>query len=226
MNHLLVNGENSIEVIVAHGESPSRVRDGGVKRDASGISVELEVGLYQPETIPGDDPAKNLAKMRWVGGGEETFPLPLTAKFDVVSPFAPWAWERAPVLTLDGPTVTEAVAVVRALHAVFERKDFNAISRVKERGTREAALAYGEDWAENEAAAARALDETWNAPGWAMEPLVAEDFDLRLVAGGRLIEAIGKNWEPLLRGTEDSEGSRLSFPVLIGRDAGALAVLR
>lgn len=226
VNHVMVDGVNNVEVILRPGESPSKVRDGDTAQPAEGVTVLVDASTYGPENIPGDDPGTGLMRLRWDGAGEERFPYSVSGDFEVASPFAPWAWERAPVLALDGPTITEAADVIRAIHSAFARKDFNAVMRWKERATREVAVAYGEDWAENEAAAAQALHETWNEPGWAMEPLVAEHFDLRLVANGRLIEAIAKDWGPLLRGTEDAEGSRLSFPIYLGREAGALTVLR
>ncbi|MEZ4409116.1 MAG: hypothetical protein R3A52_21990 [Polyangiales bacterium] len=158
INHVMVDGVNNVEVILRPGESPSKVRDGDVAQSADGVTVLVDASTYGPDNIPGDDPGTGLMRLRWDGAGEERFPYSVSGDFEVASPFAPWAWERAPVLALDGPTITEAADVIRAIHAAFARKDFNAVTRWKERATREVAVAYGEDWAENEASAAQALN--------------------------------------------------------------------
>ena len=62
--------------------------------------------------------------------------------------------------------------------------------------------------------------------GWQVLPLEPEAFDLRLCAGGRLVEAVNRDWLPSVRFLAPDEEEPYGYPMLLGRIGAELAVVR
>ncbi|MEZ4455203.1 MAG: hypothetical protein R2882_01445 [Gemmatimonadales bacterium] len=68
--------------------------------------------------------------------------------------------------------------------------------------------------------------ESRNQPHWSFPGVPRDQWDLRLVAGGRMVECIAADWEPILRSAADDEGNAFDIPLYLGRLGGRLQVLR
>jgi hypothetical protein len=59
-----------------------------------------------------------------------------------------------------------------------------------------------------------------------MQALDPETFDLRLAAGGRLVECLAKDWDAILREAPDKDGNVDHYDMFIGRGAGGWKMYR
>ncbi len=226
-NHLIVRGDNVFEVLVNPGSHPSVARTEKRSLPGEGVSVRVHVALCPPGTSPGDAGTTTLLRFGDVApDGPTEFPRAARAALAMEPEYGPWAWERADVLTLDGALLQEATKYVQSLHASLARKSFPAFFAHNEVAHVEVASAFDVSAAERRASGEAALNETFADPAFGMAPLVAEQFDYRLVANGRLIDCVAKDWDALVRTLPDGEGHVMRFPIMLGRVDGSLRGLR
>lgn len=226
-DHVLVQGDNAFEVLLHPGSTPSVARTERRSLPSDGVSVEVRAALCPPGTAPGDPGTTALFRFgERLPGGPMEFPrsVKTTHAFDHTE--GPWAWERAEVLQLDAAVLQEATRYVQSMHSSLARKSFPSFWAHNEVAHREVARAFDVPLAERQAAAEAALLGQFADPAFAMAPLVAEQFDYRLVAGGRLIECVASDWRAVVRTEPDSEGNVMRFPIMLGRIDGSLRGLR
>lgn len=226
-DHVLVQGENVFEVLLHPGSTPSVARTERRSLPSDGIAVEVRAALCPPGTAPGEVGTTALFRFgERLPGGPMEFPrsVKTTHAFDRTE--GPWAWERAELLHLDGALLQEATRYVQSMHGSLARKSFPGFWAHNETAHREVARAFDVPLTERQSAAEGALNRQFADPAFAMAPLVAEQFDYRLVASGRLLECIAKDWRAVVRTEPDSEGNVMRFPIMVGRIDGNLIGLR
>jgi hypothetical protein len=54
-------------------------------------------------------------------------------------------------------------------------------------------------------------------PWWGLQPLDPGQFDLRLCAGGRLVECIDRDFQPLLKENPDDDGGVRLYDMLLAK---------
>ncbi|MBP6829724.1 MAG: hypothetical protein KA978_03015 [Deltaproteobacteria bacterium] len=227
VDHLLVRGANTFEVLLNPGSTPSVARTEKRMLPGDGVAVEVTAARCPPGTSPGEVGTTRLFRFgERLPGGPVEFPRSVKNTFEVDPPNAAWAWERADVLLLDPALLREATQYVQSLHGSLARKSFPGFWAHNEIAHREVAAAYDVPLAERQAAAEAAMARRFADPAFAMAPLVAEQFDYRLVANGRLLECIAKDWGAVVRTEPDSEGKVMRFPIMVGRIDGSLRGLR
>lgn len=227
LNHLLVSGLNTVEMLVNPGPSPSTARAGVRALRATGMRAIAQVALYPADGFPGDASAPRLLELAYSGSDrEEAFPRAVGSGVELDVPFPTWAWARAPALQLDAPTIAEATQVVAALHAALRRGQPTAVAWLKRLAAQEVASAFGESATEQEARVVQLLEVAMRSPGWALAPLTDDLFDFRLCARGRLIECVARDWDPVVRSLPDADGESIEFPMWLGRADGELRILR
>lgn len=226
-DHVLVQGENVFEVLLHPGSTPSVARTEKRTLPSDGIAVEVRAALCPPGTSPGEVGTTALFRFgERLPGGPMEFPrsVKTTHVFDRTE--GPWAWERAEQLHLDAALLQEATRYVQSMHGALARKSFPGFWAHNETAHREVARAFDVPLSERQSAAEAALNSQFADPAFAMAPLVAEQFDYRLVANGRLLECIAKDWRAVVRTEPDSEGNVMRFPIMLGRIDGNLLGLR
>ena len=226
-DHVLVPGPNVFEVLLHPGATPSVARTDKRTLPSAGIAVEVHAALCPPGTAPGEVGTTTLFRFgERLPGGPLEFPRSVQATHPIDRTEGPWAWERATVLQLDPTLLYEATRFVQSMHASLARKSFVGFWAHNEIAHREVARAFDVPLSERQAAGEAALNSQFADPAFAMAPLVAEQFDYRLVAGGRLLECIAKDWGAIVRTEPDSEGHVMRFPIMLGRLDGVLRGLR
>ena len=119
--------------------------------------------------------------------------------------------------------VTEALA---AAHLAFRSGDGVMMATLCDLYLREEARAYPAWTLENLRARLIRSVEKNGAPGAEVAPLVPAEYDLRLCAGGRLVECVDRTWRPLLRVRGPDPKRLYPLPVFLGEVEGRFQILR
>ena len=226
----LLSGANQIEIVAAPGATPAQARTG---QSASALSPAAKafarVVRYKVGDFTDENSGQTLLGCRL---GENNVPslnpgLPTIARGrgEVSVPFPRWAWLDAPVLALE-KVQPEIVALVKKVHEAFARGQPDEVLALMAACHAETAICLPA-WTADELRAD--LAETIRAipaSGARMRPLDEANFDLRLCAGGRLVECIGKDWQPLIQRGPDASGATFSFRMFVGKHKGRWAILR
>ncbi len=226
----LVNGQNKLEVVVEPGARPTLSREHTGYRRLIGASAIGRLIRYPIGAITDPDNGTLLGEINWQppDDRDEAYPLVLSANIDVRTPFPRWAWQDAPVLTLDEATQKEALSVLSRAHEAFDRGEVKAMLDLLK-------VRFDEGLSAHPHADRKTLEE--ELKGWVEEvasdevevlPLAPERHDMRLCAGGRVLELIDQDNRPSQRyRTEDDEGDDVTgYPMMLARVGGRLAIVR
>lgn len=172
--------------------------------------------------------ARTLAQLDWAPAAGLAYEAPLTLSEDVTLPvsFPRWRWMDAPLTAITPALLQQALAFVQRLAtdlAAGETDSFIAATRLR---TEELAVAYQRQPADEAARLREHLLTLHAAKRLLWQPLVAEGFVLRSLAGGRLLECLDAAGLPALRTLPDELGQTLSFPLRLTAVEGKLYVLR
>lgn len=228
VNELLIEGRNTVEVVVQPGPTPATARAGSQPLDDTAMLALARLELYPPDSFPGEGAGRRYLQLVYRGEGrQQQFPLPVIQEVQLDSPFGAWSWEQAEVLRLTPAMEREVRGVIHSVQGLYRTKQFDRLLAFKQHGVSEWAVAYGESAAVQASRMRRVFDdEIWNAPDWSIEDLDPAEYDLRLCAGGRLVECIAKDWEPIVRTRFDPTRPRTRFAMLLGRLRGEWLQLR
>lgn len=191
--------------------SPRRLR---VQRCVGPLGAVVPAGedvvLDELVFVPGDEPP--------------ALPLRLVHRFDAATGGA-WAWETAPVLTLDAGTAAELVLFLEGLHADLEDGAIDGLLARQRIKLAELAPRYGSDPAAVYAGMHRQFAALSAGGAWAVAPLAHDDLELRPCCGGRLVEPRTRAGEPVLRG-RGADATEWAMPVYIARVGGVFEIVR
>jgi hypothetical protein len=228
INQLIRNGPNTVELLLDPGDHPSAARTPKETRDLAGLSFFLRVSRVPEGGVIGESaPSETLVEVNFTGDGM-VVPVPLSAvrTFTVDSPFPPWAWERAEVLTL-GPALTaDVVAFLADYRAALAHRDIGRENRLSALVHAEICAAYGRSPGPWVAALNGAIEDEWRRADWSVEPIDADQLDLRLCANGRMVQCVRKDWDDAIRSNRDAEGGNMTVPLFLGRLDGRMQRLR
>jgi hypothetical protein len=231
VEELVVPGTNRLELVVEPGSHPSVARTELRQMDTGdawaearlisfpdGVFVEPENGTVLA-AVRFEKPLPNEATSR-------TMPTTLYAEAELGAANGRWAWQDAPVLEPGEALFAEARAVLEELATLYKKADTGAIWAYFEAQTKDMARAYP---AFTEAMARNEL-EVMTAHHTKIAdrvlPFRPEEHDFRLVAGGRLLETIDRDWKGSLRIKDPDDGTEMPVTHLLGRIDGRLRVVR
>lgn len=224
VNEFLTGGRNLVEIVAHPGPTPAAARQGSPPLDDAGARALARIVRYPPNAIPGEDAGDRYLHLAWRSEARAvTSPAVAAQSVALDLPAGRWSWERADVLELTPATVAEVRGMIHTVQGWYRARDFDRLLAFKRLGLAEWAAAYGESAAAHADRIRRVLDEhLWNAPDWSVEDVDLARYDLRLCAGGRLVDCIAKDWLPIVRAGDG--GSR--FAMRIGRLGGEWHHLR
>jgi hypothetical protein len=221
----LIDGENRLEVVLGAGPTPAVSRNGEATCPRAGANMlaRARIARFIDGEMTGPAQGETLAELRWSGEGEDTLPKVIATIVDLGKQFGEWKWQTAEKLTLDDATVKSATEFIKMIQKNYSECKPEEIAKVAGFKHAEAVRAYpaygaidfGEMFIEE-------LKAMADHPKWKPGDLPVEEYDLRLIADGRLIEAIGRDWRPIVRMAEGDFG----FPLIIGRIDGEWQILR
>lgn len=222
----LVDGENSLTLVICPGPTPSSATTGpcacGAVADTQ-MAANARFVRIDAASMAGPDEGETLLELKWSGAAGDSLPKTVTVKGDLGPHLGPWGWQSAEVLTLDDKTRKSATEFINKMRKAYEAADpepFITNGKIKNADAGRTYPDYADGFFEN--MVREMLGEMKGDPEWKPSTLSADDYDLRLVAGGRMIEAIAKDWMPILRMTDDNFRLRM----LIGRVDGEWQIMR
>lgn len=230
VNQYVVQGSNRLSLVVNPGPSPARALEADPEPSrATGAMASATLSVYRRGAVSGDGSGEVLASVSWtarVDGEAEAFPQRVDTELAVPLDLGPWAWQAADQLALDEQTVGEVAGLIDIVRSGLEAADLSSFLDLAARGLREIARAYDDSPDEGVSTLRAVVQHSRGAPHWRFPPLAREVWDLRLVANSRMIECIGKDWEPIVRSVTDAEENSFLMPMLVGRIGGQWAILR
>jgi hypothetical protein len=229
LNDNLLPGANRIGVMLHAGPLASRSSENWAANPQSdaysgAATLELFLAEYQvdqPVHVDGPAPIDNID---WQGAAEPV-PALLERDFKVAAGFGRWAWQDAQVITaVEGEVRAGALNYLAHLHGMLAAGDFAAFVTESRTKLDEYARAYG--------IAAEPVHESMleglssEAVKLSLFPLNPSDIDLRLVAGGRMIECLRKDRTHALEFRSATDGPVIFLPAMIGIAGGVWRMLR
>lgn len=226
----LVAGANHVMLAINPGATPVTAMEGPDWTALQTARASVRLVSYPPGAFPGDPAGVEHLARFWTGDGQDGGTRRVEGTVDWPAdrwpcPAGPWAWESASVLDLEtarGP-VEDFIALV---HKALVARDANFMLQVSDIHLRELAAAYSLDLTEERQTGMEVFAEEFARPDWAMTPLSPGDHDLRLCAGGRLVQCVRADREPVLCAEPDEDGDIYFFTMLIGVVNRQLRVLR
>ena len=226
----LVAGDNHVLLAVNPGSTPGTAMDGPDWTAPQEARASFRLVSYPAGAFPGDPGGLEHLARFWTGDGQEGGTRRLEGTVDWPSsqwpcPVGPWAWESAALLVLNASWghIEDFIARV---HRALGAGDAGFMLQLSNIHLRELAAAYSLELAQERQTGMDVFAEEFARPDWAMEPLEPNSYDLRPCAGGRLVECVRADREPILRALPDAEGDIYFFTMFVGVVNGQLRVLR
>jgi hypothetical protein len=226
---LVVPGTNRLDVLVEPGSTPSTARTENRQMPfrpmrAVGRLIrfrEGEPGLVENGELLGE------ASLLWEGGRPErrAFPAEVGVQIEMYGGHGRWAWQDGPVLTLDAALRAEVDALLDDLERAVRAGDADRVWRLTELQLHDALRAFP---ALTEAAMRDELAALLEHAKKSGDPVVPRDrdaHDFRLVAGGRMLELVDRDWSTSFK-VRDPDGSATPYRILLARVDGRLRVMR
>ncbi len=231
VNQYILDGTNELAMIIEPGPQPSLARSGPPEGRR-----EMEVPLTDPRSatlrlcrypygaVVGGPERQLIQELRWPQAEHEEphlYPLPVRVEFERATGTGPWSWEAAAKLTLDAGTRAEIESLLNRLWASLAQGDPALFLEVAAPRFDDLAEAF-EDPPYKKRNAFRRLE----AEIQGLQPLDPDTFDLRLAAGGRMVECLQKDWQPVLRGAPDEAGNEDHYDMFLARLEGEWRIVR
>lgn len=220
----LIDGTNTLTVVLGVGETPSIARIGSA--DAK-CDPEMEIWARIVRLKDGEmaEPGSGemLLEIKWAGVEGEKMPVVLSVEGDLGTQFGAWQWESADVLKLDSATYESAAEFISKLSDAYTGGKPDPIikaAKFKHAEIGRAYPAYGDISFDD--MFREQIEMVSGEPDWKPYALPRSEYDLRLVAGERMIEAVAKNWRPIIR----MENGDYAYHMFIGKVNGEWQILR
>ncbi len=217
----LVDGVNSLEIVVNPGPIPSHARQPFFEATLSGSAVARLVA-YEARRFTGES-GQVLLETSFDGSSAAPGPYPRSAKSkaNLGSMFGRWDWESAEPLLLDTPTIESLAQVLESIRESLATGNPEVMLRFASGKLANAARAFPARSFEILVGQFRRIVQRDSATaGWTFPALDHEQFDFRLVSGGRLIECINRDWKPTLRTEVRPDGYPKSYALVFCRIGG------
>lgn len=239
VNELILSGVNELSMVIKPGPTPSESKSGagGVKTEfsASSEKVWARLAVYpQGATVGGPD-GRELVRADWPIKDEKKkrddfrslpYPMVITERVELASPFGEWTWLKSPRLKLDDATRREVLQFLTELRTRFATGDPDPFIRASSIRLREVMGSYEMSPAARVNLIRSAIRQESSQPEWGFEPIEAKELDLRLVGGERMVECVRRDWKPVLAQKPDKEGNQSFYDMMLGRVDGNWQILR
>ena len=208
-------GTNELTLVLHPGPSTGEMPAAEPQLSDGQRMASLRLLLPRIDGVAHPASARSLAQLDWAPAADTVYEAPLTLRqaADLPTTFPRWRW-------LDAPPVADAAAV-RPLVAAFLLEIALGLARGNPEpwllATRlrleEQAAAYQRPLADDVARLRQHL-VVLRAQGLAVALPAAAQLRLRPVAGGRLLDCLGADGSPALRGTL-ADGSQVAWPLRV-----------
>jgi hypothetical protein len=226
----LVAGTNRIELLVEPGRSPSCARTDVRERRLEGARAVGRLLRFEDGTIPDAEFGETLAEVTYRSEEDRSpadrFPRSLFAERDLGGIVGRWAYEDAPILSMEEALIDEAHAALEAIAEAIRQGSTARFLELLEVQVREAARAYPALTEEYLREDLTKLLADYHRAKEPVVPLDRERHDFRLVAGGRMIECVDVDWRPSLMLRDPDVEVEAPYAIFLARIEGKLRVVR
>jgi hypothetical protein len=226
IHEFTVAGDNLLELVIQPppvGSAP--VAEPWISDGQRGASLRLL--LPRSGQLAHPQNARTLAQIDWAPAADEVVELPHTLRQTVTLPisFPRWRWLDAPVVA-DAPAQAAAAATyLQGLALGLARGDPEPLVLATRLRLEELAQAYQRNLADD-VGRLRLQVQQWHRQQPLKPPMPTTDtLRLRPVAGGRLLECLAADGEPVLR-SELAGGAQARWPLRLALIEGRFYVLR
>ena len=231
VNHYMINGENTVSIVVDPGTFPGMKQENKIKKKLiAPIHVRAQLVKYPEGVFPGDPSGVPLISinLNFNSGDEVEFPYVATVKDKVDLAFDRWVWQDADDLDLSKNTVQEVQAVLMRLQQSLKSGVPDEYIDLYKYRYEEFSKAFGLDVNNLIKSTKDTFEERkTNNPDLEIEDLTPTKFSLRLIANKKMIECIAKDWQPILRSKPNALNQVENyFDVRVSRIGGKMWVIR
>jgi len=233
VNHLLVDGLNSLECALFPGPVPSLARWGefGPRVLYAGTPIQkvrMSLKTYPFGATVGGPEARELQRLEWQGAPDDRRAIArnLTTQIDLGPLYGRWQWQDAPDVKWDAAERFELVELLETIGAAIQAGEPDPFLEASAIRIDEISRAYATDPAERRAMIDRGIFVDSGAPGFKVAPLDPREFDFRICGGGKLVECIATDWQPILRAGPDRQGSYSFYDMIAARIGGRWQIVR
>lgn len=227
----IIPGTNTVEVLVEPGSTPSLARYEERDLERKPIVAIARLIRFEDGARGTVESGQLLAEAKWEWTPDkpdtQRFPKSEKATVDLGAAHGAWAWQSAPVLTLDDALIAEARAVIDDLEAAIRGGHVDRLWNLTELQQRECLRAFpavSEEFVKTELASmVQNFREGGDASFLVRDPA---EHDFRLVCGGRLLELVDKDNQPSFRMVDPGTQQVSYFPTFVGRHGNELRVMR
>ena len=225
----LIDGVNTLEVIINPGPMPRTFRNEYEQAtSATGVAIDAKLVRYPEGVYSGDPSGVVLTQLAWSGRAESTkWPRILKSETDIGVQSGRWRWQDADVLTPPEVESKEVFALVEALHAAMSKGESERAFQLSRIRFEEAYRAYP---ASNPSDMGRdfrlAISKRFKEGTWELRPLDPKDYNFRLVARGKMIQCIYKDWKPVIQAKPVGQYREYLLPVFISRLEKTFRIVR
>ena len=208
----IVAGPNELKLVVNPGPTPAQALHPGSGAPVGAAAQARARLLVVPLGAEPAPEAKSLLEVRFEAAGRPPAPGPLVqvASGSLPLGFGKRVWEHAPPLAALSPElVASALGFVAQVRDLLQRGEAQRLAPLLRPKIADAAASYGLDPEQELAAFVQEWTAMARTPGWLLAPVTAETASLRLCAGGRFVQCVAKDWQPLIRSADMSEGGVL-----------------
>lgn len=227
----LVPGNNTLEVVVMVGSKPSVAKTEPRDLDFKPMSAIARLIRFKDGVKATVENGELLleATWEWRDGNPNKLRFPQSgfASKDFGAAHGAWAWQSAPVLTLDDALIDEARAVMDELEAAIKSGHLDRLWKLTELQMQDCVRAFSavsEEFLRGELASMIATYK--DAGDDAFVPRERSRHDFRLVCGGRLLQLVDEDFKPSFRLIDPRTQQIVHFPTYLGRVGNDLRVLR
>ena len=226
----LLNGLNKFELLVEPGSTPSTAREGQVPQKKPEARARARLAQYEEGAYVGSDDGEILAQLEWHADPAAVplpfFPISHTGEFHFKHDLGPWAWQKVDSQVSLERDRAELLALTTRLHHAFEA------------GVPELILEIIRPCLE---------DEVKTLPGESVDGLLSriandirgnagrrdfvrpfepEQVDFRLLADGRLVDLVYRDWGPILDTLPQPDGEIYPLQIRLGKVGGRFQIIR
>ena len=220
VNQYLLKGINTLTVVQSKGQA---VRASDADQAAS---LAITIAVYDTnETALGTDKLP-MAELKWMGPALAA-PETLSAQFSAPANTPSFAWQQAVKFeSIDPQTRLQVLEELHQLYALLVAGDFADFVNEQRLKLHEVAnVAYGMPDGTLQAQMLAALTSS-SKPPFVLSPFASEGINLRLVAGGRMIECRQRDGRHVFEYRKPGTDQSFFVPTMVGNLDGRWQVLR
>jgi hypothetical protein len=225
----VIPGTNRLDVLVEPG-APGAARTGSAEHDFRPIQAIGRLIRF-PDGVPGTVEHGELigeTSFAWPEPRPQrrAFPVEVGTQLELGPAHGRWAWQDAPPLVLDDALVAEASAVLDDVERALRMFDADALWRLAELQLEDVQRAYP---AVSEAHLRGELTTLLDHAKKASDPVIRRDpaeHDFRLVAGGRMLQLVDRDYSTSVKLRDPGDGSAISYAIALARIDGRLRIVR